>query len=274
MRPTIRLRQGRRASRSDVTRVTRGRVAFASCKNSSEQAGLLPGRCTTGPTPRSPPPVMAGFFPVFFQKFWSTGRHAHRNHVAPRLWQRRRRPRDRAARADPRRDRRSRRAPQAIHVRLDLVRRAAPRARCTSSAQGQWFAALALFVLGTMGFNGGIVFNDSLLLDVAQPGELDRVSAFGYSLGYLGGGLLFLVNVLMVQQAGAGSASRTSRAGRAGRRSSRWRVWWLRVHDAADARRARAAARPRTWHSAAAIARRVPRARQHHRAPAPVPHAS
>ncbi len=35
----------------------------------------------------------------------------------------------------------------------------------------------------------------------ASPRELDRVSAFGYSLGYLGGGLLFLVNVLMVQQA-------------------------------------------------------------------------
>ena len=34
-----------------------------------------------------------------------------------------------------------------------------------------------------MGFNGGIVFNDSLLLDVAEPGDFDRVSAFGYSLG-------------------------------------------------------------------------------------------
>ena len=52
-------------------------------------------------------------------------------------------------------------------------------------------------MLASIGFNGGVVFNDSLLLDVAKPGELDRVSAFGYSLGYLGGGLLFLVNVLM-----------------------------------------------------------------------------
>jgi UMF1 family MFS transporter len=51
-----------------------------------------------------------------------------------------------------------------------------------------------------MGFNGGIVFNDSLLLDVAPPKDLDRVSAFGYALGYLGGGLLFLINVAMVSK--------------------------------------------------------------------------
>ena len=62
-----------------------------------------------------------------------------------------------------------------------------------------------------MGFNGGIVFNDALLLDVAKPGELDRVSAFGYSLGYLGGGLLFLINVLMVQKPGVVRPSRMRR---------------------------------------------------------------
>ncbi|MGH8506456.1 MAG: MFS transporter, partial [Stenotrophobium sp.] len=37
-----------------------------------------------------------------------------------------------------------------------------------------------------------------LLVQVAEPQETDRVSAFGYALGYLGGGLLFVVNVLMV----------------------------------------------------------------------------
>jgi UMF1 family MFS transporter len=41
------------------------------------------------------------------------------------------------------------------------------------------------------------VFNDSLLLHVAEPEEYDLVSGFGYALGYLGGGLLFAVNVLM-----------------------------------------------------------------------------
>jgi UMF1 family MFS transporter len=37
-----------------------------------------------------------------------------------------------------------------------------------------------------------------MLVDVAQKGELERVSALGFALGYLGGGLLFAVNVLMV----------------------------------------------------------------------------
>jgi MFS transporter, UMF1 family len=64
--------------------------------------------------------------------------------------------------------------------------------------QGQWFAAALLFAVATLGFNGGVVFYDALLLDVAKPEAYDRVSSFGYALGYLGGGLLFAVNVLMV----------------------------------------------------------------------------
>ena len=54
--------------------------------------------------------------------------------------------------------------------------------------------------MASLGFWGGIVFNDSLLLHVAEPHEYDLVSGFGYSLGYLGGGLLFSVNVLMTLQ--------------------------------------------------------------------------
>ena len=53
------------------------------------------------------------------------------------------------------------------------------------------------YFAASLGFWGGIVFNDSLLLDVAEREDYDLVSAFGYALGYLGGGLLFAVNVLM-----------------------------------------------------------------------------
>ena len=63
--------------------------------------------------------------------------------------------------------------------------------------RGQWQPAAALFVLATMGFNGAIVFYDALLLQVAEPADYDRVSAYGYALGYLGGGLLFALNVVM-----------------------------------------------------------------------------
>jgi len=44
------------------------------------------------------------------------------------------------------------------------------------------------------------VFNDSLLLHVAEPAEYDLVSGFGYAMGYLGGGLLFALNVFMTLQ--------------------------------------------------------------------------
>ena len=65
---------------------------------------------------------------------------------------------------------------------------------------GHWWVGLALYGFGTVGFSGANVFYDSMLVDVAEDHELDLVSALGYSAGYIGGGLLFLVNVLMVQK--------------------------------------------------------------------------
>lgn len=64
--------------------------------------------------------------------------------------------------------------------------------------EGQWGAAIALFALACVGFFGGLGFYDALLVNVAAPAERDRVSAFGYGLGYLGGGVLFVANVAMV----------------------------------------------------------------------------
>ncbi len=64
--------------------------------------------------------------------------------------------------------------------------------------RGHWLSAAALFALANVGFSMGNVFYDSLLLAVAAEHQRDRVSALGYALGYLGGGLLFLVNVVMV----------------------------------------------------------------------------
>ena len=81
---------------------------------------------------------------------------------------------------------------------------------------GAWWMGLLLYGLGTVGFSGANVFYDSMLVDVAEEQELDLVSALGYSAGYIGGGLLFLVNVLMVQKPewfgldGAGDAVKAS----------------------------------------------------------------
>jgi len=65
------------------------------------------------------------------------------------------------------------------------------------AGEGEWFLAILLFVGGFLGFAGGNLFYDSLLAFVAKPEHLDRVSALGFGLGYLGGGLLFSINIWM-----------------------------------------------------------------------------
>lgn len=64
--------------------------------------------------------------------------------------------------------------------------------------QGQWMAATLLFTLGSIGFQAGTSFYDSLIVNVADDDQMDRVSSLGYGLGYLGGGSLFALNVAMV----------------------------------------------------------------------------
>jgi UMF1 family MFS transporter len=63
--------------------------------------------------------------------------------------------------------------------------------------QACWLEAAIVYVVAILGFSGANVFYDSLLVFVAPPGRRDFVSAFGFALGYLGGGVLFAVNVLM-----------------------------------------------------------------------------
>ncbi|MBI2502365.1 MAG: MFS transporter [Candidatus Latescibacteria bacterium] len=64
--------------------------------------------------------------------------------------------------------------------------------------RGDWPAAFLLYVLASIGFSGSLTFYDALLVGVAKKDQFDAVSALGYSLGYLGGGLLFAFDVAMV----------------------------------------------------------------------------
>jgi len=57
---------------------------------------------------------------------------------------------------------------------------------------------LFLFVLGNIGAAGSITFSDSLLPHIAAPHEVDRVSSSAYAIGYLGGGLLLVVNTAWI----------------------------------------------------------------------------
>jgi len=56
------------------------------------------------------------------------------------------------------------------------------------------------FSLGTLGYGGSIVFYNSFLPVIAEPEDQDRISARGYSMGYLGGVILLLFNLLMIMK--------------------------------------------------------------------------
>ena len=63
--------------------------------------------------------------------------------------------------------------------------------------ESSWKLAVAFYGLGVIGFSGGNIFYDALIVSVSSPDQRNRTSSLGFSLGYLGGGLLFLINVLM-----------------------------------------------------------------------------
>ncbi len=65
-------------------------------------------------------------------------------------------------------------------------------------AQGQWLIAILLYIFASIGFSGSNSLYDSLLGAVSAEQDLDRVSALGFAFGYLGGALLFTLNILMV----------------------------------------------------------------------------
>ncbi len=64
---------------------------------------------------------------------------------------------------------------------------------------GDWLLASALFIVGNIGFAISEVFYNSLLPHVAGPENIDQVSTKGYALGYLGGGILLGINILMIE---------------------------------------------------------------------------
>ncbi len=63
--------------------------------------------------------------------------------------------------------------------------------------KGDWAWAIFFYVMGIIGFSGANIFYDSLLPSVADEDQIDYISGLGYAMGYLGGGLLFLVTVFM-----------------------------------------------------------------------------
>ncbi|OGQ95316.1 MAG: hypothetical protein A2284_07935 [Deltaproteobacteria bacterium RIFOXYA12_FULL_61_11] len=145
-----------------------------------------------------PTTVMAGFFPIFFKEYWSAGVAASTATfwlgasvsvaslvvalAAPLL----------GARAD------ATGRHKAFLLAAMLVGITATLALALIG-RGAWPSAAFAYVLALAGFLLANVFYDSLLVPLCGGEKLDLVSGLGYGLGYLGGGLLFLQNVLMVQ---------------------------------------------------------------------------
>ena len=64
--------------------------------------------------------------------------------------------------------------------------------------EGGWPAALALYLLASVGYYSANVFYDSLIVDVSVPEHYSLVSSLGFSLGYFGGASLLALHVWML----------------------------------------------------------------------------
>src|SRR5258705_6548356 len=64
--------------------------------------------------------------------------------------------------------------------------------------RGEWAYAALLFMIANIAIASSFVFYDSLLPHIAAPEEMDRVSTAGYAIGYLGGGILLVINLLWI----------------------------------------------------------------------------
>ena len=66
--------------------------------------------------------------------------------------------------------------------------------------RGGWLMASALFIMGRIGFACSNIFYNSLLPHIVDRSRIDTVSVRGYAYGYLGGGLLLIINLLMIMK--------------------------------------------------------------------------
>lgn len=140
--------------------------------------------------------IMVGFFPLFFQKYWSAGTDSALTTArlgtaisissfliaicSPTL----------GAIADLR-------SKKKLATFLFMVLGVLCCVWMAFIDKGDWLSAIVAFGAAMIFFTASCVFYDALLPFVAEGSDMHAASALGYSLGYLGGGLLFLLNVLM-----------------------------------------------------------------------------
>lgn len=66
--------------------------------------------------------------------------------------------------------------------------------------RGDMVYASVVFILSLAGATGSMTFYEALLPHIADDSEIDRVSTAGYALGYVGGGILLALALLIIQK--------------------------------------------------------------------------
>lgn len=62
-----------------------------------------------------------------------------------------------------------------------------------------WRLMLVGFILSRIGFSGSCLFYDSFLTDITTPERMDRVSSWGYAMGYIGGSTIpFIISIAVM----------------------------------------------------------------------------
>ena len=143
-----------------------------------------------------PTTLTAGFFPIFFKQYWSAGADAALNKarlgtlvsigsliialMSPFL----------GALADLR-------ANKKFFTFVFMILGAVCSMSLATVGEGEWMTAALLYGMAMIGFNSSCTFYDSMLPSIAPGNKSIYASSLGFGVGYLGGGLLFTINVLM-----------------------------------------------------------------------------
>lgn len=90
---------------------------------------------------------------------------------------------------------------------------------------GNYLIASCFFILANLGFAGGNIFYDSFLPEISKSVSIDHVSSLGYAAGYLGGGLLLAVNLILISKPALFKISSSIRASQISFLTVA--IWWL-----------------------------------------------
>lgn len=66
------------------------------------------------------------------------------------------------------------------------------------SFSGNWVSYLMLVILSRIGYSACNIFYDSMLVDVTSDDRMDRVSSYGYALGYIGSCIPFAIGIILI----------------------------------------------------------------------------